>query len=82
MLMTAQRARELATLANNESNKLVAIEEEINKAVNKGKMYFCYHSRISNYIKEKLEAFGYTIYKQTDFAPDEEFRGYITYIKW
>lgn len=82
MLMTAQRARELATVANNESNKLVAIEEEINKAVDKGKMYACYHRRISNYIKEKLEAFGYTIYEQTDFAPDGEFRGYITYIKW
>lgn len=29
MLMTAQRARELATVANNESNKLVAIEERL-----------------------------------------------------
>lgn len=80
--MTAQHARELATVANNESNKLVAIEEEIKKAVDKDKMYICYHSRISNYIKETLEAFGYTTYEQTDLAPDGEFRGYITYIKW
>lgn len=29
MLMTAQRARELATLANNELNKLVTIEEKL-----------------------------------------------------
>lgn len=82
MTMTAQRARELATVANNESNKLMTIEEEINKAVDKGKMYIYYHSRISNYIKDRLETLGYTIYEQTDFAPDGEFRGYITYIKW
>jgi len=82
MLMTAQRARELATLANNESNKLMTIEKEINKAVDKGKMYICYYSRISNYIKDRLETLGYTTYEQTDFAPDGEFRGYITYIKW
>lgn len=86
MLMTAQRARELATLANNELNKLVtieeAIEEAINKAVDKGKMYICYHSRISNYIKDRLETLGYTTYEQTDLTPDGEFRGYITYIKW
>lgn len=80
--MTAQRARELATVANNESNKLVAIEEEIKKAVDKGKIYICYHSRISNYVKDTLEAFGYTTYEQTDLAPDGEFCGYITYIKW
>lgn len=78
MLITAQRARELATLANNESNKLMTIEEEIDK----GKMYICYHSRISNYIKDRLETLGYTTYEQTDLAPDGEFRGYITYIKW
>lgn len=82
MLMTAQRARELATVANNESNKLVAIEEEINKAIDKGEMCAYYHERIPKYIKEKLETLGYTIYKQTDLAPDGEFRGYITYIKW
>lgn len=82
MLMTAQRARELATVANNESNKLVAIEEEINRAIDKGEMCAYYHERIPKYIKEKLEAFGYTIYEQTDLAPDGEFRGYITYIKW
>lgn len=82
MLITAQRARELATLANNESNKLITIEEKINKAVDKGKMYICYHNRISNYIKDRLETLGYTTYEQTDFAPDGEFRGYITYIKW
>lgn len=29
MLMTAQHARELATLANNELNKLVTIEEKL-----------------------------------------------------
>lgn len=29
MLITAQRARELATLANNESNKLMTIEEKL-----------------------------------------------------
>ena len=52
------------------------------KAVDKGKMYICYHSRISSYVKDTLEAFGYTTYEQTDLAPDGEFRGYITYIKW
>ena len=45
-------------------------------------MYICYHSRISNYVKDTLEAFGYTTYEHTDLAPDGEFRGYITYIKW
>lgn len=45
-------------------------------------MYICYHSRISNYIKDRLKTLGYTTYEQTDFAPDGEFRGYITYIKW
>lgn len=81
MLMTAQRARELATVANNEPNKLATIEEEINKAVNKGKMYFCYHNRISNYIEDRLKALGYMIYEETDLTPNGELR-YITYIKW
>lgn len=82
MLITARRARELATLNNEPNNRWITITEEINKAVNKGKMYACYHRRIPKYIKEKLEAFGYTTYEQTDLAPDGEFRGYITYIKW
>lgn len=84
MLITARRARTLSILANNkhELYKLAAIAEEINRAIDKGEMCAYYHERIPKYIKEKLEAFGYTIYEQTDFAPDGEFRGYITYIKW
>lgn len=82
MLMTAQRARELATLNNESNDRWITITKEINNAVSKGKMYACYHKRISNYIKDRLETLGYTTYEQTDFAPDGEFRGYITYIKW
>lgn len=82
--MTAQRARTLSILANNkhELYKLAAIAEEINRAIDKGEMCAYYHKRIPKYIKEKLETFGYTVCEQTDLAPDGEFRGYITYIKW
>lgn len=78
MMISAKTARRKAEDIHFQ-DELNIYTQEISKAVNQGKTSTYYFSRISDYVKERLEKLGYTvIIKHSDYSDD----GYVTYIYW